>query len=267
MRRRKGYADGPDGQIHYLICGEGPPVVLSHQSPSSLHQFDAVLEPLATAGFQAIAVDTPGFGQSDVPSSPPSIADYAAALVAVLDALGIAAAHGVGHHTGAMVINEAAVQYPDRWRKIVLNGPVPFTKQESDGWRDYALTFERAWRPKPDGSHLMEIWDRRTNGTKGWTSLEGMHRSVVDWIAAGTTGWYGHNAAFDYDQAAALMKITRPCLILTNTGDGVYDLALRARDMRPDFAFAALEGGTHDIIDEQPEAWTETVVSFLRDAA
>ena len=38
----------------------------------------------------------------------------------------------------------------------------------------------------------------------------------------------------------------------------------RAHALRADFAFAALQGGTHDIIDEQPEAWAAAVTAFLR---
>jgi hypothetical protein len=33
--------------------------------------------------------------------------------------------------------------------------------------------------------------------------------------------------------------------------------------LRPDWAFAALQGGTHDILDEQPEAWAAAVATFI----
>jgi pimeloyl-ACP methyl ester carboxylesterase len=33
--------------------------------------------------------------------------------------------------------------------------------------------------------------------------------------------------------------------------------------LRPDFRFVELPGGTHDIVDEQPLAWTRAVVDFL----
>ena len=52
-------------------------------------------------------------------------------------------------------------------------------------------------------------------------------------------------------------------LILTNTGDDIYYAAQRARTLRPDFAYIELEGGTHDIVEEQPDEWTRAVVEFL----
>jgi hypothetical protein len=50
---------------------------------------------------------------------------------------------------------------------------------------------------------------------------------------------------------------------LTNTGDDIYFAALRAKEIRPDFLFKELSGGTHDIVDEQPEAWAEIVTEFF----
>jgi hypothetical protein len=33
--------------------------------------------------------------------------------------------------------------------------------------------------------------------------------------------------------------------------------------MRPDFAFASIEGGGIDIVDQQPDAWVDAVARFL----
>ena len=128
-----------------------------------------------------------------------------------------------------------------------------------------AVTREKAWHAKRDGTHLQELWDSRARATKGWTDLDSMNRQVVYGLLAGEYYWYAHNAVSAYDQIAAFKKLKQPNLILTNTGDGIYFLAERARELRPDFAYVELEGGTHDIVDEQPEAWTQAVVAFLKD--
>ena len=60
------------------------------------------------------------------------------------------------------------------------------------------------------------------------------------------------------------MQIATPTLILSNSGEDLYAASRRAHGLRPDFAFAALDGGTHDIVDEQPEAWAAAVASFLK---
>ena len=113
-RIRKGYAEGRWGQIHYKECGpvgdhEGRPLLLLHQSPTDSVQFARAMRPLAVRGIRAIAIDLPGFGGSDTPPAPPSVADYAHIVPAVLDHLGIAKASILGHHTGAVIATEAAL--------------------------------------------------------------------------------------------------------------------------------------------------------------
>jgi pimeloyl-ACP methyl ester carboxylesterase len=39
--------------------------------------FEQALPRLAACGIRAIAVDTPGYGMSDVPQSPPALSEYA----------------------------------------------------------------------------------------------------------------------------------------------------------------------------------------------
>ena len=50
----------------------------------------------------------------------------------------------------------------------------------------------------------------------------------------------------------------------TNTGDAIYSYSQRAQQLYPHFAWAELQGGTIDIIDEQPGAWSELVARFLK---
>ena len=70
------------------------------------------------SGIRAIGVDTPGFGESDPTPFVPTAEDWAAAIPAVLDHLGVARADVLGHHTGSMVAPEVALQFPDRVRRL-----------------------------------------------------------------------------------------------------------------------------------------------------
>ena len=264
---RKGYADGPDGQVHYRDAGAGVPLLLLHQTPCHLGMFDAAWPLLVGAGIRAIGVDTPGYGQSDPPRGTPTIPGYARAVAAVLDHLGLESAAVLGHHTGASIAAELAVAEPRRIRRVILNGPPLFTPEERSS---YLQAIAVAPRPEPrtDGSHLLAVWERRKHFTPGWTSVGAMHRGVVMMLAAGIRGdgeGPGYSAAFAHDIGAPLRAITQPGLILTNTGDDLHAAACRARDLRPDFAFVALAGGTHDIVDEQPEAWARAVTDFVRE--
>lgn len=260
---RKGYADGRWGQVHYTECGAGQPLVLVHQSPTDSVQFARVLGPLARRGVRAIAIDLPGFGGSDAPAAPPVIPDYAHIVPAVLDQLGIPRASVLGHHTGAVVVTEAALQFPDRVDRVVLNGPLPMSDEERGQWRAL-LAREKEWNLRWDGSHLKELWDFRFHAQPAWTDLEAFHANFIHGLLAGRIVWYAHDAVMTYRHEEAIDRLTQPCLILANTGDAIYYLSQRARERWPRFAYTELPGGTIDIIDEQPEAWSEAVVAFLR---
>jgi pimeloyl-ACP methyl ester carboxylesterase len=267
--RRNDYADGPHGQIHFQSWGTGTPLLLCHQSPSSSEQFTAIYPLLAQRGIRAIGVDTPGYGMSSVPSAPPTIADYADALVAVLDRLGIARAFVLGQHTGSMTAMEATIRHPQRFAGLVLNSPTPFDLAERAQWKERITPRQKAWRPRADGGHLQELWDRRCAASgPAWNHVDAMHREVVQMLRAGPTLWYGHAASFEYDQLGRLPLVRVPTLILANSGDLTFPLVRRARELRPDFSYVELAGGTHDIVDEQPEAFSAAVADFvLADAA
>jgi pimeloyl-ACP methyl ester carboxylesterase len=261
-KQRRGYADGPFGQVHYRVAGDGKPLVLLHQAPQTSRQFTNVYPRLAARGFQAIGIDLPGFGESDPPDFAPRVEDYATSIPPVLDALGLAQADILGHHTGALVATEVSLQFPSRVRRLILNGPLPLADGEVDQWMPI-VDREKKYAPKIDGGHLTEIFAQRVAFANGTVPLEDITRCVLDNLIGYGPFWYGHNAAFTYDHAAAIPRITHPTLILTNTGDVIFDHALKTHKMRPDFAFASIEGGGIDIVDQQPDAWVDAVARFL----
>jgi pimeloyl-ACP methyl ester carboxylesterase len=264
---KKGYADGPFGQVHYRAIrpdgAAGEPLVLLHQTPCSSAMFAAAYPLLANAGHFVIGIDTPGFGQSDAPSRAPTIEDYASSVCAVLDHLGIAHAAVLGHHTGAVIAAQLAVDETSRVVALILNGVPLFTPDEAATYLD-AIRAAPTLVPAPDGRHLLALWERRVQFTPGWSDLQAMHNGVVQMLICGDRGLEAYDAVFRYDMAAQLQRIRQPTLILTNTGEDLYLNSKRARELRPDFQFVELTGGTHDIVDEQPEAWCAAVIGFLK---
>jgi hypothetical protein len=53
--------------------------------------------------------------------------------------------------------------------------------------------------------------------------------------------------------------------MITNTGEDLDQSTRRAHALRADFfAYAELQGGSHDIVDEQPDNWANAVTTYLR---
>jgi pimeloyl-ACP methyl ester carboxylesterase len=260
----RAYAPGPFGQIHYQQLGDGSPLVLLHQAPMTAAQFDNVYAPLAARGIRAIGIDMPGFGLSDPTDFTPTIADYAQIVPAVLDALGIAQADVLGHHTGALVANEAAILFPERVRSMIVNGPLVIDEAERQDYMATGHQWELNWEERTGGTHFNELFEIREKFAAGTVPLARISDYVVQALIGKGLFWYGHHAAFQYHQDARLPLVTQPGLILTNTGDMIYPHALKAQAIRPDFAFVALEGGGVDIVDQQPEAWADAVAAFVK---
>lgn len=269
----RGYATGPYGLVHFhdtaARSARAPgalPLILLHQSPSSALQFKAGFEPLAERGIRSIAIDTPGFGNSDPTAFVPRVEDWASSIVAVLDHLGIEEADILGHHTGSLLATEVALQFPSRVRHVILNGPFLATEVERASFMAAMHRTDPDYEIKIDGSHLMKSFDIRMRmGGEDPDPRVATRGVVAKYQALGPFAW-GHNAAFQYDHEATMRKLTKRTLILTNTGDDIYTFAQRAREMFPQFGYHELMGGSHDIVDQQPEAWAAAVAEFLRDS-
>ena len=261
-RLRKSYVDGRWGQVHVREMGAGDQLLLLHQSPLSGAMFEAAMPFLAAAGFHVAAVDTAGYGASEGAPQPPTISDHGEAVVNVLDALDWERCHVLGFHTGASIAAAFAARHGHRLRRLVLNGVPLLTEEELAFYQTYDF---KPLLPQADGSHLLQAWNMRLQATPGWSNLRAMHRYTVEMLSINETYHLGFRAALSHDMHDDLMALDVPTLIFTNTGEDLYESSKRAAGLREDFAYAELEGGTHDIVDEQPEAWAAVVADFLQE--
>lgn len=131
----------PDGAtLNYEIAGDGPPLLLITGTTASIGLWTpAVLEALA-AEHQVIAYDHRGMGGSSPSTDPVTTASLAADAAALLDALGIGAAHVIGWSLGSTVAQELALARPDLVASLVLYG----TWARVDGFQRSVLVGLRA---------------------------------------------------------------------------------------------------------------------------
>ena len=211
------YARLREGQVHYAECG--PPqaqvVLLLHQTPRSWAEYKAVL-PLLGTRWRTIAMDTAGFGASFVPTWPPSIERWAGVAAELLDSLGIARAHVVGHHTGGVIAVELAAAHPDRVDRLVLSS-TPFTGA--------AFRHHRATRQpidevtvRADGSHLTELWQRRQPFYPPQRP-ELLSAFVVDALKVGDRVEDGHRAVACYRMEDRIARVRQPVLVIRAGAD------------------------------------------------
>lgn len=113
--------------MHVVLQGRGPPVVLCHGFPELWYSWRHQLPELAAAGYRALAPDQRGYGRTDRPSDVAAydIEHLAEDLLGMLDAIGEQHAVFVGHDWGAIVVWHLAVAAPDRVEAVV-GMSVPF---------------------------------------------------------------------------------------------------------------------------------------------
>jgi pimeloyl-ACP methyl ester carboxylesterase len=111
------------GRISVSEAGTGPAVVMIHGLGATKVSFLPTLAALAPH-HRAIAVDLPGFGDSDKPIAAAYDASYfAETMAALLDALELDRADFVGNSMGGRVAIEVGLRAPERVRRIALLAP------------------------------------------------------------------------------------------------------------------------------------------------
>jgi pimeloyl-ACP methyl ester carboxylesterase len=247
----RAFLRAPAGLVHYRYVtgpGEGgaPPLVMAHGGPGSSRD----LVPLMTAlgvDRAVVAPDMMGNGDSDPPPPDPSIAYYAACLIAVMDHLGLERADLYGTHTGAQVVCEAAIAHPRRVRRLILDGVALF----SDAQRaEFQALYAPAITPDAEGAHLQWLWNFTGQMTQRFPyySRDPAHRIpggappplgawttwAADVLKAWSTYHLAYQAAFSHDIAARLPLVTAPTVILAVAGDPLADFAEPAARLVPD---------------------------------
>ncbi|MEW6254009.1 MAG: alpha/beta hydrolase, partial [Planctomycetota bacterium] len=102
------------------VTGSGRPVVALHGWGGSVRSFWPVAERLGGEGFAVHLLDLPGFGHSDPPPAPWSVADYVRFVLAYLDTSDLPRVALLGHSFGGRIGLVLAAQHPDRVSKMVL---------------------------------------------------------------------------------------------------------------------------------------------------
>jgi pimeloyl-ACP methyl ester carboxylesterase len=112
------------GALSILSAGEGPPLLMLHGLGGTKASFLPTVAALAPQGRRVIAVDLPGFGDSDKPLGAAYDAPFfSKAVVALLDEMGLDRVDLLGHSMGGRVALELTMFAPERFSRAVFMTP------------------------------------------------------------------------------------------------------------------------------------------------
>jgi pimeloyl-ACP methyl ester carboxylesterase len=254
---------------------DGEPVLLLHGFPQHSGEWARVVPALHAAGLRTYAVDQRGYSPGARPSE---VADYRIAecvadAVAVLDALGIDAAHIVGHDWGAVVGWHMAARHPQRTRTLTaVSVPHPAAMTHAlatdSGQRRrsaYIGLFQQA------GKAERVLLDQDAAGLR--QLLRGVGEELVDTYVepmaapgalTGALNWYRALSHRDLD---GLGPVTVPTTYVWSDGDlaiGETAALACAEHVRGDYRFVELSGVTHWIPDEAPAPLVDAILARAR---
>ena len=245
-RLRFGRAAG----LAYMEAGEGDPVVMIHGLGGTKASFLPTVVALASAGYHAIAIDQPGFGDSQKPLFAPYDAAYMArAAIAFLDARGIESAHFVGNSLGGRVTLELGLAHPERARKLALLA-CSLAWKRRPGWARYLpLLRPELGLIQPAPRALVEEIVRRSipGGTSGWAAA-GIDEFVRSYCTPrGRAAFYAAARHIFLEQSEQFWErlgtLERETLFVWGRSDGIIPLSF-ARHVR-----AALPQAKHTELD------------------
>jgi pimeloyl-ACP methyl ester carboxylesterase len=255
-----------DGEIFYVSEGGGSPLVLAHMFGGNSWWYSRVLAELAKR-FTVYAFDWPGCAQSDSPPLPYDIPDFAAALEAFMNALGIARAHLAGIGGGAMSSLEFAATRPDRVDRLILEVLPVWTRAEA------TQLWLELMRPEwLDENLLPRPFEEWGNVERTFLALDPDTRRLAlerkaadyrdrgrDWVSMLTVG------QLRYEAQPRLTLVKAPTLLINGE---LSDDHLRRREqdvlaILPDARLEIMPLGRVTSPFDQPQRYVDIVSAFL----
>jgi pimeloyl-ACP methyl ester carboxylesterase len=263
------FVESSAGRVFVHRAGRGRPLVLLHGFMMSHWIFRPVLGELAKSR-EVIAVDLPGFGDSDKPrdfayDSPA----FARAVDEVLGKLGVSGADVIGHSMGGGAALTLAARHAERVSRLVLVSPAVYplplyfehklmmSPMGPFLWKRlmFKAAFERSWR----GRHVRDarvITDEHVDHV--WERLNRPGGREAAWAAAQALAKLANNSSDPW-------RVRAPTLLLWPEEDRVVPLQHGKRLVKciPGAQLRVIPASGHDVFIERPDQVLRELAAFL----
>ena len=260
-------------QIYYELAGSGEtPIVLVHGSWSSLNTWDSIV-PLLAESYHVLTYDRRGHSQSERPPGQGSIREDVADLAGLLEHLELAPAWAVGNSHGALIVLRLAGERPDLLQGISGHEPDLFSLIEDDPAA--ALALEEIKSKEAAVLELIAAGDNvggaklfieMVTGPGSWEKLPTSYQQVL--INNAPTFLDEERDPENIHFEPEWVTSFQGPVLLTRGDESppvVVPMYARAAELLPDVEFQTLPGAGHVPQRYQPEAYVETLLSFIQE--
>lgn len=245
----------------------GKPVLLLHGIGGGRAIWASALDALAQAGFDAIALDLPGYGGSQG-TAPGGVEHMAACVLGTLDALQLPVVAVIGHSMGGMVAQEIAAVAPQRVSALVLACTSSAFGKPEGKWQEGFVAQRLA--PLDQGLGMQGLAERLVQGMTGPRADPSGLALAKQVMAAVPEATYRRvlAAIVAFDRRASLTQIGVPTLCLAAGLDQTAppDMMRRMAERLALGQFLEIADAGHIANVEQPQAFNQALIGFLHSA-
>ncbi len=257
-------------QIRYRDEGTGPILLMLHGWGANIDLFDSLFR-FASGKYRVVAMDMPGFGQSDEPKDPMNVDDYVDFVIAFvrkigLDSAAAADAEGItllGHSMGGRVIIKLMARIHDgidvgfTVPRVILTDaagikPVPTKKQKRrTAWYHFCKNvIVKCGVLKLDPDALNKL--QKKFGSADYSAASPIMRASLVKVV-------------NEDLTPILKKVTVPALLIWGDQDTATPLAdgKKMEEEMPEGGLAVIQGAGHYSFLDNPVLYQRILGSFL----
>jgi pimeloyl-ACP methyl ester carboxylesterase len=250
--------------IAYQELGSGFPLILINGFASTMDMWNPPVLVALAEHYRVVIFDNRGTGYSSASDDPFSIPLFASDALALMDALGIARAHLLGHSMGTCIAQELVLACPNRVNRLILvagtcggseavqmSPDVLKTLSDKSGTgldlanRMFSVLFPKDWLVAHDP----------------WKYCPDVHETVSEESAARQAEalytWPG-----SYNR---LPQVSSPTLVITGTDDVVIPRAnaIALSERIPGARLEQFPGAGHGLMYQYPDTFAQVVLEFL----
>ena len=240
----------------------GPPVLCLHGIGGDRTSFADQLGQLG--GRRVIAWNMPGYGGSD-PLMQMDFAALSGAVVALLDALGIATVHLVGQSIGGMIAQEVAIRSSDRVASLGLIATTPAFGGRDDSFRQAFVAARLG--PLDAGADMATLAQQAIPAIIGPAASAEMRQLAI--AAMGRIDETAFRQAVSclvtFNRRADQHRISQPCCLIAGSHDTNSPARVMAKmaDGLANATFHIVDQAGHMVNSECPATVNEILTAFF----
>lgn len=252
-----------DIQLHYLVRGSGPAVLLVHGLGSSGADW-AFQVPALESHRRVILPDLRGSGLSAGPPGPYTVEKFARDLWALVDALEVREVDVVGFSLGGAVALEMALQQPDRVPRLALINSLE--SYRADHWRKWLEARMHTWAVRVMGLRRTAAMVARRVFPAEWQAP--MRARAIDVIGTARRRPYLHTIAALERWCARERLAALRSRVLMIAAEHDYTPLAEKRELasRLGAQLVVVRGSRHGTPFDATECTNACLVAFLDDA-